>query len=556
MKRILTISIMIIMCTIIFHPLNNDLLANVLASRLTILNPDSSEFDGDFTDGSDALFTFYLNDTANTVMIDIIDTQSGLSVHQIAGGAMSRGANQVTWDGTGSEAGMDYVFEITADQPNASATDWSVFYDSGDINIFTRGVAVYTDQSDSNFGLIHTANDGGPLGTGINIYNPDGSFHEPFLVAADIGNGGTVEYGTDAPLFAILDSQGRLYVTLKDLGKVMRINRDYSAQVVIEGLSFPKGIYVEGAGEDFTIYVAANNQILRAKIGTAETFPVGSMELIAEFTGFFPHQVIRDDDGALYATLRASNDLGSEGKGIRKYDISGTLPVKDDDATWFLFETTTFIANDLLLDHGDDLNTSTDDILYFCTRAGDGNDQDGIWRINDINSFFPSLIKIITEDSLYGGDDNINARATMDFDAAGNIVLMENSNEHIFFISPPGAGETNSFTTTSPDTFTINPAASIEYLGNQTPNEYRLEYNYPNPFNPSTIISFSMPKNEFVTLEVFNALGQNVEILISKNLSPGSYQVEFDGSGLTSGTYFYRLKAGNFIKVKKMVLAK
>ena len=78
---------------------------------------------------------------------------------------------------------------------------------------------------------------------------------------------------------------------------------------------------------------------------------------------------MRDDDGALYTTLRANNDLGSDGRGIRKYDISGSLPVTDTDALWFLFETKTFIANDLLLDHGIDPNTSTDDILYYCTRA-------------------------------------------------------------------------------------------------------------------------------------------------------------------------------------------
>ncbi len=556
MKRFLTISMSLFLFVLFFHGLNQSLHANVFASRLQILNPDSTEFDGDFSDGSWAIFTFILNDTASSVTVDIIDAASGSSVHQIAAGAMSRGPNQVSWDGTGGETGKKYVFKITTVQQNRSTSEWSMFYDSGGVDIYTRGVAIYNDQTDPNFGLIYASNDAGPLRTGITIYNPDGSRHDPFLVAADLGDGGTFDYGTDAPLFAILDKQGRLYVSLKDLGKIARINRDYSVDVIIEGLTFPKGLYVEGEGEAFTIYVAADNQVLRAKIGTAESFPAGSMEVIAEFTGFFPQQIMLDDDGALYATLRASNDLGSDGKGIRKYDISGTLPVKDDPATWYLYETETFMANDLLLDHGTDLNSSADDILYFCTRADANNDQDGIWRVDDINATFPTIIRIITEDKLYGGDENINARATMDFDAAGNIVLMENANEHIFFISPPGEGETNSYTTTSPDTFTVDVSSALEIISDQVPNEYKLGANYPNPFNPSTMITFNIPKSEYVILEVFNALGQKVQTMVSKNLGPGAYQVAFDGRDLSSGTYFYHLKAGSFSDVRKMVLAK
>ncbi len=106
------------------------------------------------------------------------------------------------------------------------------------------------------------------------------------------------------------------------------------------------------------------------------------------------------------------------------------------------------------------------------------------------------------------------------------------------------------------DTFTVNAASSIEFFGNQLPGEFRLEANYPNPFNPATIISFNIPTHEFVTLEVFDALGQKVKTLVSTNLAAGNYQVEFDGSRLTSGTYFYRLTAGDFNQVKKMVLAK
>ena len=344
-----------ILITLFLFTMNRELYCNVFAGQLKITNPDSTQFDGDFSDGTGAMLSFFLNDTASAVTVDVVDVQTNSSVFQINAGPMSRGANSVLWDGTGSQSGKNYTFGVTAEQPNASTTDWSMFYDSGDIDIYTRGVAVVNDQTDPNFGLIFTSNDGGPLGTGIGVYNPDGSFHNPFLVAADMSSGGTVNYGPEAPLFAVLDNQGRIYVTCQFFGQIIRINRDYSTKVLIDGddgLFNPKGIYVKGDGQDFTIYVAADKQILRANIGTADTFAVGSMELVGDFTGFYPHQIMLDDDGALYATLRTNNDLGSDGKGIRKWDISGTLPVTDSDALWFLFEDKTFIANDLLLDHG------------------------------------------------------------------------------------------------------------------------------------------------------------------------------------------------------------
>ena len=303
MRKMLTIICIPVFVFAIFFQ-TQQALANVYASQLKITNLDTTEFDGSFEDGSTALILFYLNDDASSVSIDVIDASTNASIATITAGAMTRGLNSVAWDGNGTVDNGQYVLRVTAEQPNASTTDWNLFYDSGDINIFTRGVATVTDQSDPNFGLTFTSNDDGPLGTGINIYNPDGSFHDPFLVAADVTSGGTVTYGTDAPIFAVLDEQGRIYVSLKDLGQIMRINRDYSTQLLIDGLTLPTGLYVECDGADFTLYVSANNQVLRGNIGTADTFNPNNMAVVANFTGFFPRQIIRDDDGALYVTLR------------------------------------------------------------------------------------------------------------------------------------------------------------------------------------------------------------------------------------------------------------
>jgi photosystem II stability/assembly factor-like uncharacterized protein len=85
---------------------------------------------------------------------------------------------------------------------------------------------------------------------------------------------------------------------------------------------------------------------------------------------------------------------------------------------------------------------------------------------------------------------------------------------------------------------------------------FSLSQNYPNPFNPTTTIRFSIPKRSFVTLSVYNILGQLVKTLVNEEKSPGSYEASFDGTSLPSGTYFYRLNAGNDVQTKKMILLK
>lgn len=85
---------------------------------------------------------------------------------------------------------------------------------------------------------------------------------------------------------------------------------------------------------------------------------------------------------------------------------------------------------------------------------------------------------------------------------------------------------------------------------------YSLEQNYPNPFNPTTQIQYSVPKNGFVTLKVYNLLGEEVATLFSGARAQGNYVATFDGSKLASGVYFYRLQAGTTQITKKLVLMK
>jgi hypothetical protein len=91
-------------------------------------------------------------------------------------------------------------------------------------------------------------------------------------------------------------------------------------------------------------------------------------------------------------------------------------------------------------------------------------------------------------------------------------------------------------------------------VSSSTPSSVLLFQNYPNPLNPSTSISFTIPKHTDVRLQIFNLLGQLVETLADEDKQPGTYSVSWDGSNRPSGLYFYRMTAGEFMQTKKAIL--
>ena len=116
----------------------------------------------------------------------------------------------------------------------------------------------------------------------------------------------------------------------------------------------------------------------------------------------------------------------------------------------------------------------------------------------------------------------------------------------------PSAGST------TVNNFTMSPS-SVTSVSNAAPNlptKFVLQNNYPNPFNPSTIIAFSVPFASHVRLDIYNILGQRVAELVNTNLSAGNYQYSFNANNLSSGVYLYRIEANGFTSTKKMILSK
>ncbi len=90
----------------------------------------------------------------------------------------------------------------------------------------------------------------------------------------------------------------------------------------------------------------------------------------------------------------------------------------------------------------------------------------------------------------------------------------------------------------------------------EIPDNYSLSQNYPNPFNPTTRISYGLPKASNVKMVVYDILGKEVATLVNEFTQAGSHEVVFNASTLASGAYFYKIEAGDFVQIKKMLLLK
>lgn len=91
---------------------------------------------------------------------------------------------------------------------------------------------------------------------------------------------------------------------------------------------------------------------------------------------------------------------------------------------------------------------------------------------------------------------------------------------------------------------------------NEVPKKYFLQQNYPNPFNPTTTIKFGITKTGFVSVKVYDITGRLISELVNNNFNPGSYEVKWDGSGFSSGVYFYTITTNEFTETRKMILTK
>ncbi|MEO8209099.1 MAG: SBBP repeat-containing protein [bacterium] len=141
-----------------------------------------------------------------------------------------------------------------------------------------------------------------------------------------------------------------------------------------------------------------------------------------------------------------------------------------------------------------------------------------------------------------GFNNNRDEAIAIALDPSGNVIVTGIANRGV---------NTEDYTTIK-----YSQSVGIAQISSNIPDAYSLSQNYPNPFNPATNLEFGISELGFVSLKVYNNLGKEIATLVSDNLSPGLYKIDFDATDLTSGIYFYKLETGNFTATKKMLLIK
>ncbi len=143
------------------------------------------------------------------------------------------------------------------------------------------------------------------------------------------------------------------------------------------------------------------------------------------------------------------------------------------------------------------------------------------------------------------------------FSSGGNVSTVSTT-QLVSTIGQQFVGSTQNANTAIESGFLVHGAFGPTNIneGKQLPQKYSLFQNYPNPFNPSTTVHFELPKESYVTLKVYNMLGQEVLTVLDNEFEAGRYNVKIDGANISSGLYFYRLVAADFIQTKKMMLVK
>lgn len=554
--------------------------ADVFASRITVTNPDGKPFDGNFKDGTTAMISYFLNDTATSVSVKILDASNGATVATISATNQGHGAHSVTWDGSGSTGGKKYYVSITATQPRYSSTKYTNFAfivtSENGKNIYTRGVDAVRDPKSRGFGYVYASNadplDNTRLRTGILRYNSDVSYAgtadgDPMLTSTlGISHpGGVFDWGSLSPWYATLDSKGSIYASGNGSGNIYRVDNDSAApKIIARKLTAPRGLATVGTGAGFKLYVADDTVVVRANLGTSDTLS-SKLDTVAVL-GNYVRDVIIDDAGYLIVALRAGS-AGGTGIAVERYNISGTLPVHRADAAWSIpFTTGNPIG--LALKRGSDSNSASDDTLYVSVRGASASDTNsiGIHEISSIDGLFPVTVQVFKPWTIPGSvGGNISANADLTIDYAGNLILFENGNEEIFMISPPSSTPLRSTTTPGRDTVSVSVSLFVG-RGSLQPTEFVVNQNYPNPFNPSTTISVSLPMAGRVRIGVYDMLGREVALLQDEELGAGYHSVVWDasnhlGARTASGIYLYRVVAQlhdgrSFSESRRMMLLK
>lgn len=207
--------------------------------------------------------------------------------------------------------------------------------------------------------------------------------------------------------------------------------------------------------------------------------------------------------------------------------------------------------------------TAIDTTVFAGTTDGvfmyTGQDTTWVQRSNGLPEFIYDCSFAVSDTVLFLRVGLVNGAIYASYDRGGRWSLVDDSALARSSVSTVAANKDYLFVGTEAGAWRIairDVATAVNDGHPRRPDKYWLSQNYPNPFNPTTDIEYQISKLGFVTLNVYNVLGQEVASLVNGVKRPGDYIVQFDGAGLASGVYFYRLQAGGYSSVNKMILLK
>ncbi len=313
--------------------------------------------------------------------------------------------------------------------------------------------------------------------------------------------------------------------------------------------------------------------------GPVTTSVYGFLEYDGVMLAYSPKGVYRSEDSGLTWT----NTSGSIGVIVSMIEhnnnlflittSTGVFKSTDGGVTWNESNNGIVVTQPLFDLPGEEI-WSLGNSLYFLNQAGkfyESTDNGENWSTFNAN-FIP---RFSTVESVTRTQSGVYIRLS-------KFNTSTSTNEHSLFYGNDASGEWTNITGNLPienmgyeiveyngylfvsywssdDEFfrrNVTSVTSVKNLEDALPNRFTLEQNYPNPFNPSTKIQFSIPSQEHVSLKIYDALGREVKNIINANLAAGSYSLDFDASRLSSGVYYYRVEAGSFVQMKKMILTK
>jgi hypothetical protein len=319
----------------------------------------------------------------------------------------------------------------------------------------------------------------------------------------------------------------------------------------------------EGDGDGFD-----TSHVKRYALGNSSGLFTGPGEVVIPSSVMKnSHSIEMDSEGFLYVVQFSYDSLASADNiyGLSKWDISN-LPATEiwhiglNDAPDYGDSATN--ANNTRATHFNGIGLDEAKGYIYVSRKGSSAPLKNIliYSMSD-GTFMDAFASAETESggviTPIPGSTGFSQR-DVNVDAAGNVMVVNTSYEAFRIFSPPDGA--NSYTTNTPLAIDVDNgtvvSVSIGEVSSSVPAEYALDQNYPNPFNPSTTINFSISTSEFVTMKIYNSLGQEVSTVVNEFLNAGSYEVNFNAENLVSGMYIYQITAGSFTSTKKMLLLK